>query len=76
MKKIIKKRLNRLRNDWEIENLFYKNTDKSRTVKLLNHFELLKKSKKAKGSIIECGVFKGNSLIRICIFRDYLNQKN
>ena len=44
-------------------------------MKFLNHYELLKKSKKVKGDIIECGVLKGNSLIRFLIFRDFLNLK-
>ena len=69
-------RLNEIKNDWEIENLFYQNVHPSRLVKLLNHFELLKKTKKCPGSIIECGVLKGNSLIRFAIFRDYLNMYN
>lgn len=75
VKKKIIQRLNKLKNNWEIENKFHQFVDKSRFVKFLNHYELLKKSKKINGDIIECGVLKGNSLIRFLIFRDFLNLK-
>ena len=75
VKKKIIQRLNKLKNNWDIENKFHQFVDKSRFVKFLNHYELLKKSKKINGDIIECGVLKGNSLIRFLIFRDFLNLK-
>ena len=72
MDNLIKKKLNQIKNNWEIENLFYEKVHPSRIQKLLNHYELLKKTTKIKGAIIECGVLKGNSLLRFAQFRDYL----
>ena len=46
VKKKIIKRLNKLKNNWEIENKFHQLVDKSRFMKFLNHYELLKKVKK------------------------------
>ena len=43
--------------------------------KLLIQYELFSITEKIPGEIIECGVFKGISLIRFSIFRD-LFQKN
>ena len=57
-------------NKWNQENLFYHTSDKSRIQKLVDHYEIYKKISKTKGDIIECGVFKGVSLIRFITFRD------
>jgi hypothetical protein len=57
-------------NKWNHENLFYLTSDKSRIQKLVDHYEIYKKISKTKGDIIECGVFKGVSLIRFLTFRD------
>lgn len=57
---------------WEIENSFYFETNPNRIAKIISHFEIFKKTVNVKGSIIECGVFKGNSLNRFIIFRDLL----
>ena len=57
-------------NKWNQENSFYLTSDKSRIQKLLDHNEIYKKISKIKGDIIECGVFKGVSLIRFLTFRD------
>jgi hypothetical protein len=75
MDNLIKKKLNQIKNNWEIENLFYEKVHPSRIQKLLNHYELLKKTKNIKGAIIGCGVLKGNSLLRFAQFRDYLGLK-
>ena len=56
------------------ENKFYLNSDPSRLKKLIVHYELYKKIQKIKGVIIECGVFKGSSLIRWATFR-FINDK-
>lgn len=61
---------------WKYENLFYLTSDKKRILKLLDHYEIYKKILKIKGDIIECGVFKGASLIRFLTFRDLLETKN
>ena len=55
---------------WEIENNFYLKSDKSRLKKSVCQFDVFKKSLNVPGSIIECGVFKGSSLIRFLTFRD------
>ena len=75
MDNLIKKKLNLIKNNWEIENLFYEKVHPSRIQKLLNHYELLKRTTNIKGAIIECGVLKGNSLLRFAHFRDYLGLK-
>jgi len=40
------------------------------------HYELFKLSMDKPGSIIECGVFKGISLVRFATFRNLLNNKS
>ena len=57
-------------NKWFYENLFYLTSDKTRIQKLVDHYEIYKKISKLNGDIIECGVFKGVSLIRFLTFRD------
>jgi len=61
---------------WKYENLFYLTSDKKRILKLLDHYEIYKKILNIKGHIIECGVFKGASLIRFLTFRDLIEKKN
>ncbi len=63
-------------NPWKYENLFYLTSDKKRILKLLDHYEIYKKILNIKGDIIECGVFKGASLIRFLTFRDLIEKKN
>lgn len=63
-------------NPWQYENLFYLTSDKKRILKLLDHYEIYKKILKVKGDIVECGVFKGVSLIRFLTFRDLIEKKN
>lgn len=64
------------KNSFEYENSFYLSCDNSRIGKLMAHYELFKMSMDKPGSIIECGVFKGVSLIRFASFRDLLNKKS
>jgi hypothetical protein len=65
----------KLDNNFEVENNFYYKTHKTRLDKILNHYELIKKIIKVKGDIVELGVFKGISLIRIAQIRDTLKIK-
>ena len=58
-------------NKWLYENLFYLTSDKTRIQKLVEHYEIYKRISKLNGDIIECGVFKGVSLIRFLTFRDF-----
>ena len=57
-------------NKWQTENQFYLTSEKSRIQKLVDHYEIYKKISQLNGDIIECGVFKGVSLIRFLTFRD------
>ena len=63
-------------NPWKYENLFYLTSDKKRILKLLDHYEVYKKILNIKGDIIECGVFRGASLIRFLTFRDLIEKNN
>ena len=56
------------------ENNFYLSCDNSRIGKILTHYELLKLSSNVPGCIIECGVFKGISLIRLATFLKLLKS--
>lgn len=58
------------------ENDFYLSCDNSRIGKFMAHYELFKLSMDKPGSIIECGVFKGISLVRFATFRNLLNNKS
>ena len=59
---------------WKIENAFHFYSDPSRIKKIICHYEILKKTEKIPGQIVECGVFKGNSLIRFLIFREQMGN--
>ena len=59
---------------WECENFFYLKSHPSRINKFIAHYELYKKITKLSGCIIECGVFKGASLIRWAHFRNFLEK--
>ena len=74
IKKILNKKIS-LKSNFHLENEFYYNTHKTRLNKILNHYELIKKIKKIQGAIVELGVFKGISLIRIAQIRDTLKIK-
>lgn len=59
---------------WDYENGFYLTSHLTRIPKLLAHYELYKSIIHLPGSIVECGVFKGISLIRFCTFREILES--
>ncbi len=63
-------------NPWKFENLFYLTSEKKRILKILDHYEIYKKILNVKGDIVECGVFKGASLIRFLTFRDLIEEQN
>jgi len=54
---------------FEYENNFYLTCEITRLNKVLAHYELFKMTSDIPGDIIECGVFKGVSLIRFAIYR-------
>lgn len=53
---------------FEYENNFYWSCTADRIAKIIAHYELYKTAAKMPGAIVECGVFKGASLIRFAIF--------
>ena len=55
---------------FEYENNFYLSCDPSRISKILAQYELYKLAMNIPGAIVECGVFKGASLVRFAMFRD------
>ena len=61
---------------FDYENNFYLSCDNSRIGKIIAHYELFQLSSKSQGHIIECGVFKGISLIRFATFLKLLEKSN
>ena len=59
---------------FEYENNFYLSCDNVRIARFLAHYELYKMVKDVPGEIVECGVFKGASLVRFAAFRDLLSH--
>jgi len=59
---------------WEFENGFYITSPITRIGKLVAHFELYKSIVHLPGHVVECGVYKGSSLIRFATFRDLLES--
>jgi hypothetical protein len=43
---------------------------------LIYHYEIYKKIVSLPGDVVECGVFKGSSLIRFLTFREILENYN
>ena len=60
--------------EFEYENNFYLSCQPIRIAKLLAHYELHKMVDSIAGSIIECGVFKGTSLVRFAMFRELFSN--
>ena len=60
---------------FELENTFYKLIPFSRIEKFIIELELFKLTKKVKGDVLEFGVYKGNSLIRLITFNKIFNRK-
>lgn len=56
------------------ENDFYLSCDNSRLAKMLAHYEAYRMIVDVPGAIVECGVFKGVSLIRFAAFRALFGQ--
>jgi Macrocin-O-methyltransferase (TylF) len=59
-----------LQKAFEYENNFYLSCDNTRLSKFIAHYELFKMINELPGAIVECGVFKGASLLRFAGFRD------
>ncbi|MEK7575006.1 MAG: TylF/MycF/NovP-related O-methyltransferase [Patescibacteria group bacterium] len=63
-------------NSFDYENGFYLTAKPDRLGKLLAHYELYKKVCDLPGAIVECGVFKGASLIRFATFRNLFEAEH
>ncbi len=59
---------------WNYENGFYLTSHISRLAKMLAHYELYKSIVNLPGHIVECGVYKGASLVRFSTFREILES--
>lgn len=59
---------------FEYENNYYWASDVNRMAKVMAHYELYKRTLDVPGAIVECGVFKGASLIRFATFRQLLSN--
>lgn len=55
---------------FEWENAFYLTCGSSRLAKVLARYELFKMAAAVPGSIVDCGVYKGISLLQFAMFRD------
>jgi hypothetical protein len=55
---------------FDYENNFYLSCDNTRLSKLIAHYELYKAIINLPGAIVECGIFKGASLVRFASFRE------
>lgn len=62
------------KQQWNYENGFYLTSHISRLSKMLAQYELYKSIVNLPGDVVECGVFKGASLIRFCTFREILES--
>ncbi len=65
-----------LSKKWDYENGFYLTCETNRIGKLLNHLEIYKKILDLPGDILEFGVYKGTSLVRLLSFRNLLENEN
>jgi len=63
-----------IEKQWDYENGFYLTSHLTRLPKMLAHYELYKSIVNLPGHIVECGIFKGASLIRFCTFREILES--
>ena len=61
---------------FDYENGFYLTASVSRFSKLVSHLDLFRLSMTVPGEIVECGVFKGASLMRWIKFRELLSNSS
>lgn len=60
---------------WDYENGFHLTSDPTRIAKMVAHYELYRRIVDLPGHVVECGVFKGASLIRFLTFREMLEGR-
>lgn len=63
-----------LNNKWNYENGFYLTSQPNRIGKMLAQYELYKKIINLPGDVLEFGVYKGASLLRLATFRNLLEN--
>lgn len=68
-------RLPTFSKSFEYENNFVLSCDSTRIGKIIAQYELYKMSAELPGAIVECGVFKGNSLCKFAMFRDLFGNR-
>ena len=61
---------------FEYVNGFYLTSEPYRMGNILAHYELYKRIVELPGAVVECGVFKGSSLIQFATFRELLENEN
>lgn len=61
---------------WNAENSFYQLSDTTRIAKLIYQYEIYKMIKNIPGDVVEFGVFKGSSLIKMLTFREILENSS
>jgi hypothetical protein len=65
-----------LSKKWDYENGFYLTCETSRIGKFINHLEIYNKIIELPGDIMEFGVYKGASLVRLLSFRDLMENNH
>jgi hypothetical protein len=55
---------------WQHYNNFHLTSDTRQMSRIMSHYELYKMTRDVPGEIVECGVFKGASLMRFAMFRE------
>lgn len=63
------------RKKFEHENNFYWTSSPSRLGKCVAHYELFKMANRLGGDVVECGVFKGASLLRFASLQDLFGAR-
>lgn len=61
---------------WDHYNDFHFTCDTRQMNRILSHYELYKMVRDVPGEIVECGVFKGASLIRFAMFREIFGDSS
>lgn len=59
---------------YDVENTFYLRAPNSRFAKMLAHYELYRRIVDLPGSVVEFGVYKGASFMRLLAYRDLLEN--
>ena len=62
------------KNEWDHENAFYWLSDPSRINKIIAHYELYESISTLPGDVLELGVYKGNSILRLATYRNTLEN--